>query len=71
MIFDIYQTMYSFPNKVKSLPSKLRKYFYCKNEDKATSNIFCDAYFDRSCVIVALNDSVHCILIVSTINRSH
>ena len=33
--FYIYQTTHSFPNKLKSLPFKLRKYFKYNSEDKA------------------------------------
>ena len=39
----MYQTMNSFPNKLKSLPSKLRKGFDYNSEDKAVAGFFFDA----------------------------
>ena len=40
IIFYIYQTIHSFPNKFKSLPSKFHKFFCYNNEDKTTSSFF-------------------------------
>ena len=71
IISCIYQTIHSFPNKFKSLTSKSHKNFYYNSEDKAVSNFFFDAFFNRQCVHVALNSSKHSILIISRINRSH
>ena len=64
MIFYIYQIIHSFPNKFKSLSSKFPIFFFYNNEDKAVSRFFFDAYFDRYCVNVALNNSTHSILII-------
>ena len=46
IIFYIYQTIYCFPNKFKSLLEKFRKYFQYDKKDKAVSFFFFDAYFD-------------------------
>ena len=42
----IYQTIYSFPNKCKSLPTKFRKHFWFDSEDNNVSNVIFGVYFE-------------------------
>ena len=46
IIFIIYQTIHSAPNKCKPLPTKFDKRFYHDSEDDKTSSIIFDMYFD-------------------------
>ena len=46
IIFMIDQTIYSFPNKCRSLPIKFCKHFWFVSDDNNVSNVIFGMYFD-------------------------
>ena len=46
VLFNIYQTIYSFPTKRKSLPIAFCKRFLHDSEDSNVSSVIFDVYFD-------------------------